>query len=254
MAADDRVRVLVETLDVAARFTQPLTTAITKMLEATAAELGSEEASVLVRDGEGGDLRFLAAIGKVAEQLKDLAIPAGKGIAGFVYSSGQPIAVSNVEEESTFYPEIDRTTGFSTEIILATPLRREDEVFGVLEYINRRGSPPYEPFTSEEMDKAGRFAEAIAPLVNAYEAAALFEKVGSKLSESGETKKTEELLEWLSEVRTTNEYRELMQLAVLLRDIASRGPIERKLCKDILEAISSYSINNSNKDFLEPGF
>jgi putative methionine-R-sulfoxide reductase with GAF domain len=70
-----------------------------------------------VRDGVGSDLRFLAATGEVASKLLNLKIPAGKGIAGFVMSSGQPMAVSNVEEEESFYAEVDKETGYSTEMI-----------------------------------------------------------------------------------------------------------------------------------------
>lgn len=149
-----QLRQLIETVDVARLMTDPLTTSIKNLLAVSAASLDSEEASVLVRDGDGGDLRFLAATGKVADRLMEMRIPAGKGIAGFVHSSGQPVAVTDVGDESTFYAEVDRQTGFSTQTILATPLRYGGEVIGVLEYINRRGQPPFRPFTPAEMDRA----------------------------------------------------------------------------------------------------
>ena len=137
-----RLRRLVETIDIASILTEPLTRSLAKMLEISAAELNSDEASVLVRDGVDGDLRFLSAIGQVADQLINLRVPAGKGIAGFVLSSGQPVAVSDVGEETSFYSEVDMATGYSTQMILATPLNHNGEVIGVLEYVNRRGSPP----------------------------------------------------------------------------------------------------------------
>src|SRR5688572_20182072 len=149
-----KIRRLIETIDVANVLTDPLTRSIEDLLRVTAADINSGEASVLVRDGDEGDLRFLSAIGKVAEQLIDKKVPAGKGIAGFVLSSGQPMAVSNVVEDSTFYAEIDKATGYSTEMILATPLQYDGETIGVLEYINRTGEPPYMPFTPDEMDRS----------------------------------------------------------------------------------------------------
>ncbi|MDM7923842.1 MAG: hypothetical protein QUS14_16225, partial [Pyrinomonadaceae bacterium] len=99
----EKLKRLIETVDVANMLTEPLTSSISKLLSVAAAEIDSEEASVLVRDGDQGDLRFLVAIGKVAEQLIDLKVPAGKGIAGFVMSSGQPMAVADVGEEQSFY-------------------------------------------------------------------------------------------------------------------------------------------------------
>ena len=207
-----KLRRLIETVDIANFLTEPLTKSIRDLLAVSAVELGAREASVLIRDGAAGDLRFLAATGEVAPKLLDLKVPAGKGIAGFVMSSGQPMAVSDVGEEASFYAEVDKETGFSTEMILATPLRHNDEMIGVLEYINRPGDPPYEPFTPEEMDKAALFAEAIASLVNAYESAKLFRDLGEKVVGSDEDMDISSVREWLGDLRSSAEHREMMDL------------------------------------------
>src|SRR5437867_978804 len=139
----DKLQRLVETVDIANLLTSPIIDSIRNLLEMSATSVGSADASVLVRDGSAGDLRFLIAIGSVAEQLSEMKIPAGKGIAGFVVSSGQPMAVADAGGEESFYAEVDKRTGYSTQTILATPLRYDGEVIGVLEYINRRGEPPF---------------------------------------------------------------------------------------------------------------
>lgn len=245
-----KLRRLIETIDIANVLTEPLTQSIASLLHISAAEINSEEASVLIRDGGDGDLRFLAAIGKVAEQLINLKIPAGKGIAGFVLSSGQPMAVSDVGEEESFYSEVDKTTGYSTQMILATPLRHNGEVIGVLEYINRRGEPPFEPFSPAEMDKAALFAEAISSMVNAYESAKLFRDLGERVLSGGKTGDIAEVRLWLESLRESVEHREIMELAVLLREVASRGEAERKLCRELLEAILRFSDSGSETSFL----
>ena len=147
----ENLRRLIETVDIANMLTEPLTESISKLLRISASDINSNEASVLIRDGDDGDLRFLVAIGEVADQLAGVKVPAGKGIAGFVLSSGQPMAVADVGEESSFYDQVDKSTGYSTQTILATPLRHNDEIIGVLEYVNRRGDPPYAAFTPQEM-------------------------------------------------------------------------------------------------------
>lgn len=241
---------LIETVDIANILTEPLTQSLAKMLEISAAELNSEEASVLVRDGDEGDLRFLSAIGKVAEQLINLKVPAGKGIAGFVLSSGQPMAVSDVGEETSFYSEVDKTTGYSTQMILATPLSHNGEVIGVLEYINRRGDPPFEPFTPAEMDRAAAFAEVIASLVNAYGSAKLFRDFGEKMLKDDSAGDVSIVREWLKGLRDSQEHREMMDLAILVRELASRGDSERKICKELLESIVQYSDSKGEASFL----
>lgn len=256
MSSDDiteleaKLRQLIETIDVARLMTDPLTTSINSLLTVSAANLDSEEASVIVRDGDAGDLRFLAAIGKVADRLLEMRIPAGKGIAGFVVSSGQPMAITDVGEESSFYAEVDRATGYSTQTILATPLRHNGEVIGVLEYVNRRGVPPFRPFTPAEMDQAAIYADSIAALVNAYEAAKLFSDLSNKvLSSSGELDFTD-VRNWIANLRGSSENRERLDLAVLIREVSGRGDAERKLCRELLEAIIRFSDEKGETSYL----
>ncbi len=245
-----KLRQLIETIDVARLMTDPLTTSIKGLLSSSAANMDSEEASVIIRDGDAGDLRFLAAIGKVADRLLEMRIPAGKGIAGFVVSSGQPIAITDVGEESSFYAEVDRATGYSTQTILATPLRYNGEVIGVLEYVNRRGDPPFRPFTPAEMDQAAIYADSIAAMVNAYEAAKLFSDLSNKvLSSTGEMDFTD-VRNWIAALRGSSENRERLDLAVLIREVSGRGDAERKLCRELLEAIVRFSDEKSETSYL----
>ena len=246
---DAKLRRVIETIDIGNLLVEPLTRSIEQLLSASAATMGSNEASVLIRDGDEGDLRFLAAIGEVADQLRDMKVPAGKGIAGFVLSSGQPMVVSDVGGEETFYAEVDKATGYSTQMMLATPLRHNDEVIGVLEYINRSGPPPWEPFTPAEMDTAALYADALASLVSAYESAKLFRDLGDRLM-SEDSDALVDVRAWLRGVRDTAEHKEMMELALLLRELASRGDAERAMCRELLDAVLRFSDTRSETSFL----
>jgi signal transduction protein with GAF and PtsI domain len=246
----ERLKRLIETIDVANMLTSPIIASIRSLLESSAAALGSEEASVLVRDGGEGDLKVLIAIGAVAEQLSEIKIPAGKGIAGFVLSSGQPMAVGDAIGEQTFYAEVDKRTGYSTQTILATPLRYEGDVIGVLEYINREGDPPFEPFSPDEMDRAGVYADAIAAMVNAYNSAKLFREFSDKVINSESELALEEVCTWLSEIRESGDHHKRLELAVLLREIAERGDAELQLCREVLEAIVRFSDERISGSYL----
>jgi signal transduction protein with GAF and PtsI domain len=247
-AFEMQLRDAVRAVDVANLMTSPLKRSIENLLHVAGDAMGSDEASVLVRDGNLGGLKFLVAIGEVADKLVKVRIPPGKGIAGFVFASGQPVAVADVAQEETFYAEVDRATGYSTQTILATPLRVEGETVGVLEFVNRLGDPPYQPFTPEEMDKAAHFADALATLVDAHETAGLVETLferAVKASAKGDVKingkASSDLLKWLKQVRSAPEHRDLLLLAVRLRDIAGRGEAERALCRDVLEALDRFT-------------
>ena len=238
---EGKLRKVVETIDVAAVLASPLLVSIKDFLKSSAASMNSDEASVLIRDGESGDLKFLLAIGDVSDQLAEIKIPSGKGIAGFVFSSGQPMTISDADQEESFYAEVDKKTGFSTDVLLATPLQFNGKIIGVLEYINRVGEPPYEPFSPEEMDKAAIYAEAMSSLVNAYEGAKVAWELSNKLISDDNSISLSEVREWLGSLREANDHKEMIDLAVLVREVAMRGEGERKLCREILEAFLKFS-------------
>lgn len=245
-----RLRRLIETIDIANVLTEPVDSSIRNLLEVSAASLDSDEASILVRDGDAGELRFRAAIGKVADRLIGMTVPAGKGIAGFVVMSGQPMAVSDAGGDETFYAEVDRATGYSTQSILAVPLRFRDEVIGVLEYINRKGDPPFAPFTPDEIDRATVYADAIASLINAQEAAKLTRDLSKRSLGSVDEDDLAALRFWLKELHGSNEHSERMELAILLQELSARGDAERKLCRELLETILRYSDETRSAGFL----
>lgn len=252
------LREIISTVDVAHALTTPFLRAIENLLRIAAETLSSGDASVIVRDHRPrGGMKFLVAIGAVADQLLNIKIPSGEGIAGFVFASGQPVVVANVQQEKSFYLEVDRQTGYSTHTILATPLQVNGRTIGVLEFVNRLGESPHEPFTPDEMDTAARFAEAIAALVDAHETTGLIEVLFQRLTSQAVEQQTSRqprqrqdvkqknggasLQQWLKQVRAAPEHRELISLALALRDIASRGDAERKLCHDILNSLARWT-------------
>ena len=241
------IRDTISTIDLSDSLAAPLRQAIDDLLTVAAKAVGSADASVLVRDGNEGGLRFLVAVSELEEELLKIRIPPGKGIAGLVFSSGQPMAVNDVSSEGSFWSGADKAVGFKTITLLATPLRVGHETIGVLEFVNRPGDPPYPPFTPEEMDRAARFADGIARLVNSYELAQLVESLFNrtiKLS-GGENGESTGLKEWLQTVEAAPEHRDLLTLAISLREIVTRGQAELEMCRDLLETMARFTEKRS---------
>ncbi|MGH9931197.1 MAG: GAF domain-containing protein [Pyrinomonadaceae bacterium] len=243
------LREAINAVDLSNSLTTPLKGAIEKLLQLAARAVDSQVASVLVRDGNEGGLKFLTAISEAKAELLKLRIPPGKGIAGLVFSTGQPTCVADVRGEGSFWSRADEQTGFKTITLLATPLRLGHETIGVLEFVNRPGEPPYPPFTPEEMDRADPFANAIARLVDAHEMAELVESLFAhsiKISMEMEGIDLDrDTREWIRRMDAAPEHRDLLLLGVSLRDIVSRGDSERELCRDLLEAISRFTEKRS---------
>jgi hypothetical protein len=233
-------------IDVSNSLTVSLCRAIDDLLQTANQAVDSAAASVLVREGDSGGLRFLTATSGVTEELLALRLPPGAGIAGLVFSTQQPMAVADVAQEGSFWSEADKRTGFKTVTLLATPLRAENELVGVLEFVNRPGEPPYPPFTPAEMDRGARFAEPIAQLVEAYEIAQLVESlfnfsIRSSLTTKSHAQRQEAEREWLANSPSVGAHRDLLTIWLSLRDILKSGDAERKLCRELLESVERFA-------------
>ena len=246
----EQISEVAQATDVSNSLTVPMKRAIDDLLHLAARAVGSAVASVLVRDGHEGGLKFLTATSGVSDELLALRLPPGKGIAGLVFSTTQPMAVADVSQEGSFWSEADRRTGFKTVTLLATPLRANNEMVGVLEFVNRPGDPPYPPFTPAEMDHAARFADTIARLVDVHEIAQLVESlfnhsIKTLLTSPAATDGGSDLREWLKNSPAAAAHRDLLSLCVSLREIVLRGDAERELCRDLLETLARFTEKRS---------
>jgi PAS domain S-box-containing protein len=86
-------------------------------------------------DPATGDLVFRAATGQNAGNTIGRRVPAGKGLAGQVVSSGHGAVVPDVSKDFRFNNE-DRFGGIEAHAIAAAPIKSQGKVIGVLEAIN----------------------------------------------------------------------------------------------------------------------
>lgn len=77
------------------RFAEELKDALT--LAAAAGSIASRSAALFLIDEEAEELVFEVALGPEAEQVRELRVPLGHGIAGLVAASGQPMGQASRE-------------------------------------------------------------------------------------------------------------------------------------------------------------
>lgn len=119
-----------------------------RILRETMDGLDIEAASLALVDESSGELEFRFAGGEVAENVQGLRLEKGKGIAGWVVEHGEPLMISDVEQDPRHFPEVDERTGFETRMIAAAPIRVQDRTIGVLEAFN----PTRGEFSQEQFD------------------------------------------------------------------------------------------------------
>ena len=107
------------------------------LLGETASRLANAElATIYLIDQARQEVRSKVKLGN---DIAEICIPLGKGIAGTVAATGQMINLPDPYADPRFNPEIDRKTGFKTRSLLTLPMiARSGEVIGVFQIVNKR--------------------------------------------------------------------------------------------------------------------
>lgn len=98
---------------------------------------GAAACSIALLDPDEEHLVFRAAGGTGADEVIGLRLPVNRGIAGWVVSSGQPIAVQDVRQDPRFARDVAESTGYVPTSILAMPIESERALLGVVEVLDR---------------------------------------------------------------------------------------------------------------------
>ncbi len=97
--------------------------------------LGTDVAYVTLRDDAIGDTYVEATDGIVSEAFRMMRLPAGTGLGGLVAQTGRPEATADYagDQRLQHSPDVDqRVAAEGLKGIVAAPLKRGGEVFGVL--------------------------------------------------------------------------------------------------------------------------
>ena len=126
-------------VEAARRLAPPAGTAVLRsIVDATAALFGAEAASLALHDPATDRLVFEVAAGEQGQGVVGLAIGSSEGVAGYVFSTGQPLALSDVARDARFGRETAEQTGYVPRSLIAVPLVDDQGILGVLEVLDKR--------------------------------------------------------------------------------------------------------------------
>jgi signal transduction histidine kinase/DNA-binding response OmpR family regulator len=113
---------------------------VERLLQAVIDIVGAEGASVWLWDKEEEGCLVCQTAFHLGEERtpRDLRLPSGQGIAGWVAKTGESVVVPYAPEDPRFSSSIDKQTDFHTTSLLAVPLRVRRAVIGVLELVNKQ--------------------------------------------------------------------------------------------------------------------
>jgi len=125
------------------------------IVDATVRLFDAEAASIALFEADPDRLVFRVAAGEQGAGAIGLSVPPTQGIVGFVYSTGQALALSDVANDPRFNRGAAEQTGYVPRSIAAAPLLDEDGTIGVLQVLDKRSSAT---FSLQDMELIGVFA------------------------------------------------------------------------------------------------
>ncbi len=116
------------------------------IMEAVTKATNSDRGTLFLNDGATNELYSRVALGDVQREIRILN---NSGIAGSVYTSGEPIIVSDAYADGRFNHSVDHATGYKTRNILCAPVRTvKGDILGVAQTLNKYND---EDFTAEDL-------------------------------------------------------------------------------------------------------
>jgi GAF domain-containing protein len=225
-------------------------TRLLEMIVQVAADvISSRAASLFLIDQERQDLVFAVAIGPKAAAVEQFRVPLGHGVAGIVALTGQAMAVSNVQSDPRHAADISHSVGYLPESLLCVPLFYEDQVIGVLELLDKEGAPSFGP---TDIDLLGLFANLAAVAIeqsrsHQHVVALIREVLSSFDGSSGNADRFSERAGALVGALEADEsYRQTVDIAHLVEEIAHQGADERAAVHAILSGFATYLRNRRN--------
>lgn len=217
------------------------------IVEAAARIFGAAAASIALVDEKGQALEFKVAYGAGRDDVVGMRIPLDRGIAGYVAMTGQPIAVSDVQQDTRFNQDFAKSTGYVPRSILAMPLISDDRVIGVMEVLDKISAPS---FGLQDMELLAIFARQAAIAIHQSQQFDLLnESLVRGLKRLAGEEASPELaraLEYGDEGDGARE-RDLLALGDLFNAISSLGDAERALCLRVLETFAEHAKSRTRR-------
>jgi GAF domain-containing protein len=141
----EAVRAITLRLEAGRRLAPPATTQLLRsIVEATVALFDAEASSIALYDAASHQLVFQVAAGSQGDGVVGLAIAPDQGIAGYVFSTGQPLALSDVARDARFGRAAAEQTGYVPRSVVAVPLLDDEGSIGVLEVLDKRSDSAFD--------------------------------------------------------------------------------------------------------------
>lgn len=213
------------------------------IVDATVSLFDAEASSIALYEPNPDRLEFRVASGAQGAGAIGLKVKPSQGIAGFVFSTGQALALSDVAADPRFDRAAAERTGYVPRSIAAVPLLDGEGTIGVLQVLDKRGSPS---FSLRDMELLAIFATQATTAITASrvqrDTARLLSEVLGKLGDGSLTEaQVSELVSDVTSHLDTDPDAPFWQLVDHLERLRGLGEQELGLVAEIIEVVARHA-------------
>jgi GAF domain-containing protein len=198
---------------------------------------GAAACSLALLNEDDSELLYTVAAGEGADDVTGMRIPSSHGIAGWVVQSGQPIAISDVDNDPRFSRGVAEQTGYVPQTILAVPVETPQRLLGVITLLDRDAR---RPGAEQDMALLSLFADQAALALASVE---VYSTLGRVLLDAlAQSAAGDDLVSTLRQAADGLPAADgdLAALAAAFAALARRGAGERRLALSVLRDIGEY--------------
>jgi len=214
----------------------------TRAMGAVVRLLDCEAGSLYLIDEAKQELYFEVALGERGDQVKEIRLKMGEGVAGWVAQTGEALLVTDVSKDPRWAPKADQKSKWHTRNMVTVPVKAGAKLIGVLQALNKtRGKV----FDQHDLGLMQSLADTVAiALENALlhdEQRRAFFQTAEALADAiekrdpytgGHTMRVRDFSGAIAEaLGLDKELRESLELAAILHDIGKIGVEDRILRK-----------------------
>ena len=215
---------------------------IREAMEAATRLMDTEAASLLLIDPVRKELFFEVALGERGEQVKEIRLKIGEGIAGWVAQNEKPLIVEDVQKDPRFCNKVDQKIKFITRNMICVPIKIKGRTIGVLQAVNKKNRGRFSKGDLENFSSLGNQVGIAIENANLYkELKDTFLSTARALSDTIEAKDaytgghTQRVMEYSIAIgrhlKLTPDITENLKLAAILHDIGKIGVDDQVLRK-----------------------
>jgi GAF domain-containing protein len=212
------------------------------IFDATVRLFDAEASSIALFETDPDRLLFRVAAGAQGAGAIGMSVPPTQGIAGYVYSTGQALALSDVAADPRFNRSAAEKTGYVPRSIAAVPLLDENGSVGVLQVLDKRGDAA---FTLRDMELLGVFANQAATAIAATrvqrDLPSLLRSALTQLDGALSDEEVENVVSAAASDLDDREESPLWRIADAVARVQNLGETEQALVAEILTAVAAHA-------------